>query len=121
MKEISAGYDVTDGPNDEGEMYTRPGVPIDYLPSPYPNEEAARYANNGALPPDLSQYAASRHGGCDYIMSLLTGYETLFCNKDVRSQGSSTIEGRAADTNGGRQGILWKVRRCESCSSECDV
>ncbi|RMD44350.1 hypothetical protein DV735_g813, partial [Chaetothyriales sp. CBS 134920] len=46
----------------------------DYLPSPYKNDEAARAANNGALPPDLSLIVKARHGGCDYIFSLLTGY-----------------------------------------------
>jgi ubiquinol-cytochrome c reductase cytochrome c1 subunit len=46
----------------------------DYLPSPYKNDEAARAANNGALPPDLSLMVKARHGGCNYIFSLLTGY-----------------------------------------------
>lgn len=46
----------------------------DYLPSPYPNEEAARAANAGALPPDLSLIVKARHDGENYIFSLLTGY-----------------------------------------------
>lgn len=61
-------------PNDEGEIEQRPGKLSDYLPSPYKNDEAARAANNGALPPDLSLIVKARHGGCDYIFSLLTGY-----------------------------------------------
>ncbi|KAI9745655.1 MAG: cytochrome c1 [Claussenomyces sp. TS43310] len=61
-------------PNDEGEIEKRPGKLSDYLPSPYKNDEAARAANNGALPPDLSLITKARHGGCDYIFSLLTGY-----------------------------------------------
>ncbi|TVY36309.1 Cytochrome c1,heme protein, mitochondrial [Lachnellula subtilissima] len=61
-------------PNDEGEIEKRPGKLSDYLPSPYKNDEAARAANNGALPPDLSLMVKARHGGCDYIFSLLTGY-----------------------------------------------
>jgi len=61
-------------PNDEGEIEKRPGKLSDYLPSPYKNDEAARAANNGALPPDLSLIVKGRHGGCDYIFSLLTGY-----------------------------------------------
>ncbi|TLD20542.1 hypothetical protein PspLS_08406, partial [Pyricularia sp. CBS 133598] len=61
-------------PNDQGEIEKRPGKLSDYLPSPYPNDEAARFANNGALPPDLSLIVKARHGGCDYIFSLLTGY-----------------------------------------------
>lgn len=61
-------------PNDEGEIEQRPGKLSDYIPSPYKNDEAARAANNGALPPDLSLMVKARHGGCDYIFSLLTGY-----------------------------------------------
>jgi len=61
-------------PNDQGEIEKRPGKLSDYLPSPYPNDEAARFANNGALPPDLSLIVKARHGGCNYIFSLLTGY-----------------------------------------------
>ncbi|KAK4130419.1 hypothetical protein BT67DRAFT_452420 [Trichocladium antarcticum] len=61
-------------PNDQGEIEQRPGKLSDYLPAPYKNDEAARFANNGALPPDLSLIVKARHGGCDYIFSLLTGY-----------------------------------------------
>jgi ubiquinol-cytochrome c reductase cytochrome c1 subunit len=66
--------EYTDGPDDQGAMFQRPGKLADYLPAPYPNEEAARAANGGALPPDLSLMAKARHGGVDYIFSLLTGY-----------------------------------------------
>ena len=52
-----------DGPNDQGEMFQRPGKLSDYMPSPYPNEEAARASNGGALPPDLSLIVKARHGG----------------------------------------------------------
>jgi cytochrome c1 len=45
---------VQDGPNDEGEMFSRPGKPSDYFPAPYANEQAARFSNGGAYPPDLS-------------------------------------------------------------------
>ncbi|XP_028410030.1 cytochrome c1, heme protein, mitochondrial-like [Dendronephthya gigantea] len=65
---------VMDGPDDEGNMFERPGKLSDYLPNPYPNEEAARAANGGAYPPDLSFIANARHGGEDYIFSILTGY-----------------------------------------------
>lgn len=47
---------------------------MDKLPKPYENDEAARHANNGALPPDLSWIVLARHGGEDYIFALLTGY-----------------------------------------------
>lgn len=65
---------VTDGPNDQGEMFQRPGKLSDYFASPYPNDEAARAANNGALPPDLTYITSARHGGEDYLFHLLTGY-----------------------------------------------
>lgn len=56
--------EVQDGPNDDGEMFMRPGKLSDYLPKPYPNPEAARAANNGALPPDLSYIVRARYTGC---------------------------------------------------------
>jgi ubiquinol-cytochrome c reductase cytochrome c1 subunit len=74
MKKIAESYDVEDGPNDIGEMFERPGKLSDKIPSPYKNEQQARSANNGALPPDLSLMVKSRHAGIDYIFSLLTGY-----------------------------------------------
>lgn len=54
---------VQDGPNDIGEYFMRPGKLSDTVPAPYPNEEAARAANNGAYPPDLSLMANARHNG----------------------------------------------------------
>ena len=55
--------EYTDGPNAEGEMFQRPGKLADYMPAPYPNEEAARSSNGGAYPPDLSLIIKARHGG----------------------------------------------------------
>lgn len=75
IKAIAAEYDVEDGPNDEGEMFTRPGIPADRIPSPYPNDNAARAANNGAHPPDLSLIYKARPNGADYLYSLLTSYQ----------------------------------------------
>lgn len=69
---------VTDGPDDEGKMYERPGRLSDTLPSPYPNPEAARFANAGALPPDLTFIVKARHGFEDYIYHLLTGKLACF-------------------------------------------
>ncbi|XP_045193462.2 cytochrome c1, heme protein, mitochondrial-like [Mercenaria mercenaria] len=66
---------VVDGPNDQGEMFERPGKLSDKLPAPYANPEAARAANNGALPPDLTYIVRARHGGEDYLFALLTGYK----------------------------------------------
>ena len=74
IKEIAAAVTVTDGPNDEGEMFERPGLPSDRFVSPFPNEQAARASNNGAYPVDLSLVAKARIGGPDYLYALMTGY-----------------------------------------------
>jgi ubiquinol-cytochrome c reductase cytochrome c1 subunit len=75
IKAIAAEYTITDGPNDEGEMFERAGLPFDRIPGTYPNDAAAAAANGGKAPPDLSLMAKARMGGEDYIYSLLTGYE----------------------------------------------
>jgi len=93
VKAFAAEYEVQDGPNADGEMFNRAGVPSDYFPSPFPNNEAAAAANNGAAPPDLSLIAKARavergfpqfvidiftqyaESGPDYLHSLLTGYD----------------------------------------------
>ena len=75
VKAIASTYEVTDGPNDQGQMYQRPARPSDPIPGPFPNDLAARAANNGALPPDLSMIVKAREGGPDYIFGLLTGYK----------------------------------------------
>eukprot|EP01117_Protostelium_nocturnum_P000251 TRINITY_DN1031_c0_g1_i1.p1 TRINITY_DN1031_c0_g1~~TRINITY_DN1031_c0_g1_i1.p1 ORF type:complete len:279 (-),score=66.03 TRINITY_DN1031_c0_g1_i1:72-908(-) len=74
-KELAAERDFKDGPNDEGEMFERPGKLSDHLPSPYENENAARFANNGAYPPDLSLIVKAREHHDDYVLAILTGYE----------------------------------------------
>lgn len=76
IKAIAAEYTVMDGPNDQGEMFERPSRPSDRFKSPFANEKAAAAANNGANPPDLSLIIKARHGGADYLYSLLTGYTT---------------------------------------------
>ena len=63
IKAIAAEYEVQDGPNDDGEMFMRPGIAADRIPSPYANDNAARANNNGALPPDLSLIAKARGNG----------------------------------------------------------
>lgn len=73
-KEMALNIEVTDGPNDEGEMFERPGKLSDKLPAPYMNEEHARYANGGAYPPDLSLITKARHNGTNYVYALLLGY-----------------------------------------------
>lgn len=74
IKTIAAEKSVKDGPNDQGEMFDRPGKPSDRFIPPFANDQAARVANNGALPPDMSLLVKARAGGPDYIYSLVTGY-----------------------------------------------
>lgn len=74
VKQIASEALVLDGPNDEGEMFERAGLPSDKFVSPYANEKAARAANGGAYPPDLSLIIKARHDGANYVYSLLTGY-----------------------------------------------
>jgi ubiquinol-cytochrome c reductase cytochrome c1 subunit len=75
IKGFAAQYQVTDGPNDEGQMFQRPAKPSDHIPGPFPNDQAARTANNGALPPDLSLIVKAREGGPDYVYGILTGFK----------------------------------------------
>ncbi|MCX2697934.1 cytochrome c1 [Ochrobactrum chromiisoli] len=93
VKAFAAEYEVTDGPNADGEMFTRKAIATDHFPSPFPNANAAAAANNGAVPPDFSLIAKARavergfptfifdvftqyaEGGPDYIHALLTGYD----------------------------------------------
>jgi ubiquinol-cytochrome c reductase cytochrome c1 subunit len=71
---LAEEYEYPGEPDEEGNPTTRPGKLSDYFPNPYPNDEAARFANAGALPPDLSLIILARHGEEDYVFSLLTGY-----------------------------------------------
>lgn len=76
-KKLAAAITVVDGPNDEGEMFERPGKLSDPFPNPYKNEEQARAINNGAYPPDLSLIIKARPKREDYIFALLTGYREV--------------------------------------------
>lgn len=82
VKAIAAAYQIDADPNDKGELFDekgnrlkRPGIPADHFPPPFANEQAARAANNGALPPDLSIIVKARAGGPDYVYSILTGFQ----------------------------------------------
>jgi len=75
VRALASQVQVTDGPNDQGEMFERPGRPSDRFKSPFPNDNAARSANNGALPKDLSIIVKARAGEENYVYSILTGYE----------------------------------------------
>ena len=74
-KAIASNFEVTDGPDSTGEMFTRPAKLSDKFVMPYANEEEAKSANGGAYPPDMSVLVKARKGGADYIYSLLLGYE----------------------------------------------
>ena len=74
-KAIAASFEVKDGPNSDGEMFTRPGKLSDKFVMPYENVKAAQAANGGAYPPDMSVLVKARGGGVDYVYSLLQGYE----------------------------------------------
>lgn len=92
VKALAASHQIQDGPDDTGQMFERPGKPFDYFPSPFPNDEAAKAANGGAVPPDLSVIAKARaaprgllwglvdffsqyqEAGPDYVHALLTGF-----------------------------------------------
>lgn len=93
VKALAAEYDVTDGPNQFGDFFDRPGQPFDYIPPPFPNDRAAAAAFGGAVPPDLSLitraraaprglqwapvdfFTAYEEAGADYVHALLTGYK----------------------------------------------
>lgn len=74
VKEWAAEHTYEDGPDKNGDMYDRPGQLTDRMPVAYPNEEAARAGNGGAVPPELSLMRKARPDGANYIFSLLTGY-----------------------------------------------
>ncbi|WP_336987541.1 cytochrome c1 [Altererythrobacter aquiaggeris] len=75
VKAEAANWQVPGIDPNTGEATTRPGLPTDYFPSPYPNNVAAAAANNNAIPPDLSLITKARHDGSAYVYSLLTGYQ----------------------------------------------
>src|SRR5262245_12852277 len=81
VRALAAAYRVPAGPNEQGQTVDangqplmRPAIPSDRIPPPFPNEQAARASNNGALPPDLSLIVRARPGRSDYVYSILTGY-----------------------------------------------
>ena len=74
-KAIAASFEVTDGPNDDGDMFTRPAKLSDKFVNPYRNDKEAMASNGGAYPPDMSVLVKARSGGANYIYSVLLGYE----------------------------------------------
>ena len=73
VKAIAKDYQIADIDSDSGDSIKRPGTSADYFPPPFPNVQAARAANGGAAPPDMSLLSAAREGGPHYIYSLVTG------------------------------------------------
>ncbi|NQV99106.1 MAG: cytochrome c1 [Rhodospirillales bacterium] len=88
VKAIAASVEVTAGPNDEGEMFERPGIPADRFKAPFANVQAAAAANNGKAPPDLSLMTKARVGGADYVYGLLVGYEEAPSGVEVPEGGN---------------------------------
>ena len=74
-KVIASQYEVTDGPNNDGEMFTRPARLSDNFVGSFANEEEAKAANGGSYPPDMSVLVKARKGGANYIYSVLLGYD----------------------------------------------
>jgi len=83
IKALAKEYTYEGGPDDEGEMFERPGQPSDKFPAPFANEKAARASNGGAYPPDLSLIVKARKGFEDYVYSLLLGYEDAPADFDL--------------------------------------
>jgi ubiquinol-cytochrome c reductase cytochrome c1 subunit len=75
VKAIAASKQVAGDPDDDGNPTQRPGKPSDRFVAPFANEQAARAANAGALPPDLSLMAKAQEGGAAFIYSILTGFQ----------------------------------------------
>ena len=75
VKAEAAAWTVPGIDDKTGEVTTRKGTPVDYFPKPFPNDIAARAANNNAIPPDLSDIAKAREGGPQYVRSLLMGFQ----------------------------------------------
>jgi cytochrome c1 len=99
VKSLAATYQVDAAPDDEGKVKKRPAILSDYMPPPFKNDNEARAAQNGALPPDLSLITKARgiesnapfymfpvnlakdvvtgyqESGSDYLYSFLTGYK----------------------------------------------
>jgi ubiquinol-cytochrome c reductase cytochrome c1 subunit len=88
VKEIAAEIEVTDGPNEDGEMFERPARPNDRFVPPFENKQAARAANGGAYPPDLSLMTKARKNGINYLHALLTGFSDAPENVEM-SEGMS--------------------------------
>ncbi len=74
-KAIASNFEVTDGPNNDGEMFTRSAKLSDKFVMPYANDQEAKLSNGGAYPPDMSVLVKARAGGADYIYSVILGYE----------------------------------------------
>ena len=74
-KAIASNFEVTDGPNNDGEMFTRPAKLSDKFVMPYANDQEAKLSNGGAYPPDMAVLVKARAGGADYIYSVILGYE----------------------------------------------
>ena len=74
IKAVAAAVTVPQGLDDQGNPVDGPATPANQFRSPFPNDKAARAANNGALPPDLSLMVNAREDHANYVYGILTGY-----------------------------------------------
>ena len=107
VKAFAAEHEVQDGPNEEGEMFMRPAKPSDRFVKPFRNKQAARAANGGALPPDLSLIVEARVGGPNYLYALLTGFHdeptAAFLQKYEEEQKKKHAEEQEALKSAGKE------------------
>ncbi|MDC0216393.1 cytochrome c1 [Candidatus Pelagibacter sp.] len=82
-KAIASNFEVTDGPNNDGEMFVRPAKLSDKFVNPYQNNQEAKASNGGAYPPDMSVLVKARTGGANYVYSVLLGYDEAPSNLDI--------------------------------------
>ena len=100
VKAFAAQDEILKGVDEIGEPVYGPATPADRFRSPFANDNAARAANNGALPPDLSVITKARHGGASYIYSLLSGYSESSYDEQIEFPQAGGDDGHHGDDHG---------------------
>ena len=121
VKAFAAEYTVQDGPNDDGEMFDRPGIPSDHFPSPFPNVQAAAAANGGAAPPDFSLLAKARgveRGFPTFVFDIFTQYAGG--RPGLHPRAADRLRRGAAGGHGDRRGHATTIRTSSpACRWRC--